>query len=50
LLKGLLVLAFSEMKGMIKKSAFIVSQKLRLNMAKLGVYNATNVPAVANNF
>jgi len=38
------------MKGMIKKSAFIVSRKLRLNMGKLGVYNGTNVPVAANNF
>ena len=34
--EDLQVLAFSEMKGMIKKSAFIVNQKLRLNMGKWG--------------
>lgn len=43
-------ISFQRNEGMIKKSAFIVSQKSRLNMGKLGVYNATNVLTVANNF
>lgn len=34
---------------MIKKSAFIASQKSRLNTERYRVNNGTNVPAVVNN-
>jgi hypothetical protein len=39
--EDLQVLAFSEMKGMIKK-VLLLSIKLHLNMGKWGVYSGTN--------